>query len=144
MSFADFAKDVLPWICSTLTIWMTHLQGKKSSTSWLVGLANQVLWLAFAIGTRTWGLILLNIFLWYLYARNYIQWRRDERTPEQGNPIHGLQAGLAMHRVITPVKAALHVCGAHGMVWQEDCNACRAAQLDNRHIPVPRLPRGTL
>ena len=74
----DFIHNWLPWVMSAATIWMTFLQGKKDWKAWLVGLCNQFLWLAFAIGTETWGLLPLNAVLWVLYFRNMRLWLRDD------------------------------------------------------------------
>ncbi len=72
-------RTYLPWLMSALTIYMTFLQGEKRISGWIVGLCNQFLWLAFAFGTQTWGLLPLNAALWYLYTRNLLKWRADAR-----------------------------------------------------------------
>lgn len=105
MTFAEFAKDWLPWLCSALTIWMTWLQGEMRPMGWIVGLVNQLLWLAFAIGMKTYGLLVLNAFLWFMYIRNYRKWRRAEQRlidDFYGNPLHGLEAGRRFHEAYRP------------------------------------------
>lgn len=79
MSMRDFVRDVLPWVMSASTLYMTFLQGRKTWKAWLVGLANQVLWLWFTISTQTWGLLPLNVGLWFLYVRNLFIWYDDEK-----------------------------------------------------------------
>ncbi len=74
----DFVHDVLPWIMSAITLYMTFLQGKKTWKAWAVGLVNQVLWLWYALSTQTWGFLPLNLGLWYLYVRNLMIWYDDE------------------------------------------------------------------
>lgn len=74
----DLIHDVMPWFMSAITLWMTHLQGRKSWKAWAFGLVNQLLWLAFAISTQTWGLLPLNAGLWILYVRNLRKWYDDE------------------------------------------------------------------
>lgn len=66
---------LLPWLMSALTLYMTFLQGNKNPVGWLVGLFNQILWLLFICITETWGLLPLNLGLWYLYIRNWLKWR---------------------------------------------------------------------
>jgi hypothetical protein len=67
--------DHMPWLMSAVTIYMTILAGDKRPAAWLVGLANQLLWLVWIIATATWGFIPLNAALWVVYARNYAKWR---------------------------------------------------------------------
>lgn len=67
----------LPWLLSAITIWMTLLAGNKSRHAWLVGLANQALWLVWIVVTTTWGLIPLNVALWIVYARNHMKWAKE-------------------------------------------------------------------
>lgn len=74
----DVFADLLPWLMSAITLWMTHQQGRKKWTAWVWGLINQVLWLCFIIYTGTWGLMPLNIGLWALYIRNLQAWYADE------------------------------------------------------------------
>lgn len=69
-----FITVILPYILSCITIWMTMLAGNKHKSAWLVGIANQVLWLLWIVTTATWGFLLLNIVLWILYIKNHIQW----------------------------------------------------------------------
>lgn len=69
---------------STLTIYMTFLQGNKNAFGWVVGLFNQFLWLTFAIYTETWGLLPLNAALWILYIRNLRKWRIDSAREGEG------------------------------------------------------------
>lgn len=76
---STFAHAYLPWLMSAITLYMTYLQGDKKTRSWIVGLVNQFLWLVFAIGTQTWGLLPLNAGLWILYIRNFRKWREGER-----------------------------------------------------------------
>lgn len=67
----------LPWLLSAITIWMTLLAGNLHRSAWLVGLANQLLWLFWIAITGTWGLLPLNIALWIVYSRNHMKWRRE-------------------------------------------------------------------
>jgi hypothetical protein len=71
-------RQLLPWLMSAITLWMTLLQGRKTWTAWLWGLLNQVLWLIYILYTHTWGLLPLNLGLWWLYARNLVRWYDDE------------------------------------------------------------------
>lgn len=69
-------RDVLPYLLSVITIWMTVLAGNQSRHAWAVGLCNQALWLVYIIATQAWGLLPMNIALWIVYARNHFKWAR--------------------------------------------------------------------
>lgn len=66
----------LPWLLSGITIYMTVLQGNLNKKAWVVGLINQLFWTIWIVVSGTWGLLLLNICLWYLYTRNHLKWSR--------------------------------------------------------------------
>lgn len=70
----EIIRLYLPWIMSTVTIWMTLLAGNKHKSAWLVGIGNQALWLTWIITVGAWGLIPMNIALWVVYARNHLKW----------------------------------------------------------------------
>jgi len=65
----------LPWLLSAITIYTMFLAGDRKSYTWLVGLANQALWLTWIVASEAWGLIPMNIALWAVYARNHLKWR---------------------------------------------------------------------
>lgn len=69
-------KTIIPYVLSAITIYMFFLAGNKKSYTWLVGLANQGLWLFWIIITRTWGLLPMNLALWIVYYRNNLKWRK--------------------------------------------------------------------
>jgi len=71
-------RDVLPWFMSAITLYMTFLQGSKRWDAWAWGLVNQLLWLVYVLYTHTWGLLPLNIGLWFLYVRNLRRWHHEE------------------------------------------------------------------
>lgn len=71
---ADAIRVYLPWLLSALTIWMTLLAGNKHPRAWLIGLANQFLWLVWISVTGLWGLLPMNLALWVVYSRNHLKW----------------------------------------------------------------------
>ena len=73
---SEVARVYLPWLLSAITIWMTLLAGNKHPRAWLVGLANQGLWLVWIIATASWGLLPMNFALWVVYGRNHLKWSR--------------------------------------------------------------------
>lgn len=75
----DATITYLPWLLSVITIWMTVLAGNKHPNSWLVGLINQALWLAWIILSSAWGFLPMNFALWIVYARNHFKWSASEK-----------------------------------------------------------------
>lgn len=65
---------------SVLTIVGMWLVGDNRASGWVVGLANQVLWLALIIDTRAWGLLVLLVFLVGIYSRNLWLWTRPQEA----------------------------------------------------------------
>lgn len=65
----------LPYLLSTITIYMTILAGNKTPWAWAVGLCNQGLWFIWICASASWGLLPMNIALWAVYARNHLKWR---------------------------------------------------------------------
>lgn len=82
MTELNFYKDILPWILSGITIWMTLLAGNLHRSAWAVGLLGQALWAVYILGTETWGLIPLNLTLWVVYFRNHLKWNRVSKSSE--------------------------------------------------------------
>ena len=64
-----------PWAMSLLTISMMLMAGSKHPDAWMVGLANQLLWLIWICTVGAWGLLPMNLALWAVYARNHLKWR---------------------------------------------------------------------
>lgn len=70
-----FVTEILPWILSAITVYMTILAGNKNPNAWLVGLFNQGLWLVWIVGTMSWGFLPMNIAFWIVYLRNHFKWK---------------------------------------------------------------------
>jgi hypothetical protein len=72
----------LPWLLSAITIATMWKAGDRWRATWLLGLANQALWLVWIIAVSAWGLLPMNIVLWIVYARNHLKWSAaDEARP---------------------------------------------------------------
>jgi hypothetical protein len=67
----------VPYYLSAITIYMTLLQGAKKPSAWLVGLANQVLWLYWMTVSKNYGFLPLNAMLWWVYWKNYKLWKKE-------------------------------------------------------------------
>jgi hypothetical protein len=73
---SDVIRTYMPWLLSTITIYTMVLAGERKSYTWLIGLANQALWLMWIIAVGARGLLPMNAALWIVYARNHIKWTR--------------------------------------------------------------------
>jgi hypothetical protein len=71
-------RQLLALATSGMTIWGMWLAGNKDRRAWIVGLANQALWLALIVVFETWGLLPLTAALLVTYTRNLVKWRREE------------------------------------------------------------------
>lgn len=71
--------QLLPLLTGIVTLVAMWLAGSGRWTGWALGLANQVLWLAFIIVFDAWGLLPLLVALVVVYTRNLVRWRRDDR-----------------------------------------------------------------
>ena len=70
-------KQLVPWATSAFTLWAMWLLSKKRWEGWVVGLANQVLWITTAILFETWGLLPLTLALIVVYTKGLIAWRAE-------------------------------------------------------------------
>lgn len=70
--------SVLLTAVGVLGIW---LAGRKRAAGFAVGLAAQVLWLAYAVVTEQWGFIGSALAYGFVYAQAFRRWRREARTP---------------------------------------------------------------
>lgn len=54
------------------------LAGKKRSIGWAIGLPAQVTWITYALVTVQYGFILSAVAYGFVYAKNFIAWRKEE------------------------------------------------------------------
>lgn len=72
-----------------------ELAGRRVWWAWYVNIANQGLWLAFALITGYWGFVVGTIFYTYQFGRNAIKWTKERHTlnkpPEEYFPLGTVQ-----------------------------------------------------
>lgn len=56
------------------------LTGNMRKAGFLVGLGAQVLWIAYAVDTEQYGFIPLSLGYAFMYGRNWLRWRNEERA----------------------------------------------------------------
>jgi len=66
----------MAWVLSFTSVLMLWLMGNKSKWGPRIGLANQVLWLVYAIMIEEYGLIPGVILYAFVHIRNLIKWNR--------------------------------------------------------------------
>ncbi|MET7668992.1 hypothetical protein [Micromonospora luteifusca] len=64
------------WLLMAVGVTGLYLAGKRSWTGWAVGLAAQLLWLAYAITTEQWGFLVSCFAYGAIYIRNLLAWIR--------------------------------------------------------------------
>lgn len=58
-----------------LGLWMA---GRRNKWGWLLGVATQGLWLAYAVSTRQWGFIPGSLAYGFIYVKNFLNWNKEE------------------------------------------------------------------
>jgi hypothetical protein len=65
------------WIVTIIGLIGFYLAGRKIWWSWYVNIANQVLWLVFAVVTEQWGFLLgIPLYLW-VFGQNAYKWTSE-------------------------------------------------------------------
>lgn len=64
------------WVLGALGVTGLLIAGNRVWWGWLINLANEVLWVVYAIVTEQYGFILMAIAYGLVYARN--KWRHNE------------------------------------------------------------------
>ncbi|MCS4278036.1 hypothetical protein M2390_003259 [Mycetocola sp. BIGb0189] len=62
------------------------LAGGKNRAGWAVGLAAQVLWVAFALTTHQYGFLLSAVAYGTVYIRNFRAWKKPVTTEGDTTP----------------------------------------------------------
>jgi hypothetical protein len=68
---------LLPWLMSAVTLTAMYLAGNKNPIAWVLGVANQCLWLLFIVHTEAWGLLPMLVGIVAIYIRNLLKWKRE-------------------------------------------------------------------
>lgn len=68
---------VLELLISIVTIIQMYMLSRHIMYGLYVGLASQVLWVIFIINTESWGLVPLNVVLWWVFISGIIKWKQE-------------------------------------------------------------------
>lgn len=70
------SASILSWVLSATSGLMLWLMGNKSKLGPRIGIANQVLWIIYAVWTEQWGLLPGVLAYTVIHVRNAIRWGR--------------------------------------------------------------------
>jgi hypothetical protein len=65
------------WVLAAIGVSGIFFVGQKSIWGWLVLLANECLWIVYAITTQQYGFIFAALAYATVYIRSYLHWKRD-------------------------------------------------------------------
>ena len=65
------------WILAAIGVSGIFFVGQKSVWGWLVLLANECLWIIYAVTTQQYGFIFAALAYGTVYIRSYLHWKRD-------------------------------------------------------------------
>lgn len=72
-----FIRHHFTWVLSAATISMAYLSGIRHPRTWEVAMVGQACWSLWIFVREDWGLVPMNVVLWYLYIKNYFQWKKN-------------------------------------------------------------------
>lgn len=73
---------VWSFILAAIGILGIYVAGKNNKWGWAIGLAAQLLWIAYALVTKQYGFIISAFAYGYFYALNFIKWHRASQDKE--------------------------------------------------------------
>ena len=71
---------VWSWVLTVVGVTCFLLAGRRVWWAWYVGLASQVLWLAYSVATAQWGFLAGVVVYSWTYAVNAARWTRERRV----------------------------------------------------------------
>lgn len=83
------------WVLTIVGLIGFFLAGKKVWWCWYVNIANQVIWVTYAIITEQWGFLIGAIAYTWVFTQNAYSWTRDRNKIEIRKPI-GKITGIIM------------------------------------------------
>jgi hypothetical protein len=70
--------ELWSWILAAIGVSGIFFVGQKSIWGWLVLLANECLWIVYAVTTQQYGFIFAALAYATVYIRSYLHWKRDK------------------------------------------------------------------
>ena len=72
--------ELWSWILAAIGDTGIFFVGKKTVWGWLILLANECIWIAYAINTKQYGFIISALAYAAVYIRSYIHWKREDNV----------------------------------------------------------------
>jgi len=66
---------VWSWVLVTLGATGMWMAGRRMRAGWAVAIANEALWIAYAVDTRQYGFIAGALLYMVVFARNWLRWK---------------------------------------------------------------------
>lgn len=70
------------WVLTGVGIVGLYAAGSKRKVGWLIGIFAQALWLFYGYTTEQYGFIVSAFLYGFVYLRNYVRWRNENRDSE--------------------------------------------------------------
>ena len=67
------------WILMSANLTAMILAGRKIWQAWLVGVAAEVMWIAYGYFTQQWGFAFFGFIFAAVYLRNAYRWRKQDK-----------------------------------------------------------------
>lgn len=71
--------ELWSWVLMAVGVTGLYFAGRKKAFGWGIGIAAQVLWLAFALTTQQYGFVVSSLVYGWVYVKNFVAWRREEQ-----------------------------------------------------------------
>jgi hypothetical protein len=71
------------WMLAIVGVAGIYFVGKKTIWGWLVLLANEALWVTYAMITKQYGFIFSAIAYGIVYIQSYLHWRSDDKVYDE-------------------------------------------------------------
>lgn len=71
------------WLLASVGVFGLFLAGAKNKIGWLIGFFIQPIWIIYAFVTEQYGFIFSAVAYGWVYARNYILWRKEQRKEDR-------------------------------------------------------------
>lgn len=73
----------MDWVVTIIGVIGFYLAGKKVWWAWYVNIANQVLWLIFAVVTEQWGFLIGIPLYMSVFIKNAVDWTKEHRLKKK-------------------------------------------------------------
>lgn len=73
-------EQIWSWILTIALLTTLYLTGNNKRVGWLVGIASQVMWVFYSLGTKQYGFLVGCVLVGSMYVRNWIKWGQQCQT----------------------------------------------------------------